>query len=49
MYIVTVGADPCVRLECGNVTAHVDVHRADAGGRPYRCCQRQTLNTVKIK
>ena len=36
MYTVTVGADPRVRPDYRNVTAHVDVHRADAGVRPYR-------------
>ena len=32
---VTVGADPCVRPDYRNVTTYVDVHRADAGVRPY--------------
>ena len=35
MYTVTVGADPRVRPEYGNVTAHVDAHRADSGVRHY--------------
>ena len=36
MYTVAVGADPRVRPDYRTVTEYVDVHRADAGVRPYR-------------
>ena len=35
MYTVTVGADLRLRPEYGNVTAHVDAHRADSGVLHY--------------
>ena len=49
MFTVTVGADPCVRPVCIHMCdrsrgAYVDVHRADAGVRPYCYGSLSTFN-----